>query len=195
MKETLTELNRCILIVFGVIFGCLALALILYLLFALFTSNTPEKRGSACHPPVGDFSEASLVGTWVAGAPDHSEKLIIKADGTYKQIIHAEPPNYQSLDYEGDWKPWHLEYSSDNPPYLHLTGFAFCGATSIPCGSIDGGGYDFCRDESLPMKGEGILFVIEGHLDNPDPQGPKYIYALYYPMGSENVYSYSLQTP
>lgn len=197
MKEMLAKLTRVIMVGCGVMCGCLALALILYLLFELFGSNVLMKGGSACHSPVGDFSEASLVGTWVTGVPKHNDKLIIRVDGTYKQIVHAEPPGFPSLDYESDWKPWHLEYSADKLPYLHLTDFAFCGInTDISCDLHDGSGYDFCQNKSIPMKGEGILLVLEGHRDNSDHQEPKYIYTLYYPMGSENVYSYyQLKTP
>jgi hypothetical protein len=83
-----------------------------------------------------------------------------------------------------------LDYSEDTIPYLHLTGFAFCGMnTDIPCEKRDGGGYDFCQDKQLDMNGEGTLIVLEA------TDGGKNYYYLFYPLGSENSYVYSLQEP
>jgi hypothetical protein len=56
---------------------------------------------------------------------------------------------------------------------------------SIPCDVRDGGGYGFCRDEYLPMNGEGIFVVLKAAGDKE----PVYIYDLYYPLGSENTAS------
>jgi hypothetical protein len=191
MKGISAETGRFFMAGCAAICGCLVLVAFLY--SAIPVKN---KKGSACRPPVGDFSEASLVGTWVHGGPKHNDKLIIKANGTYKQIVHAEPPDFPSLDYEGDWKPWHLESSIDKPPYLHLTGFAFCGIdTGISCDVHDSGGYDFCQDKTIPMKDEGILLVLETLRYVPSQQEQKYGYLLYFPLGSENTYVYHLQAP
>lgn len=136
-----------------------------------------------CSPPSEGFSEKALVGEWVAGSPEHQDTLIIAANGTYKQTIHVEFAERLPLDYESEWQAWRLEYSPEGIPYLHLTGFAFCGMNpDIPCEQRDGGGYDFCQDKYLPMQGEGILIVLE------TPAGG-YLY-LHYPLGSENSYAY-----
>lgn len=157
-------------------------------------SKTAEAGG--CSPPIGNFSEAKLVGTWMAGVPDQRDTLIIKADGTYKQIVHIEFPNKSPINYESDWQPWRLEYSEDKIPYLHLNGMRFCGMNvGIPCDMRDGGGYDFCRDEYLPMNGEGILIVLEISSDGLYTQEPTYEYSLHYPLGSENSWAYHLKSP
>ncbi len=127
------------------------------------------------------------MGTWFAGNPDHSDTLIIRNDGSYKQIVHIKFPKQSPLEYESDWQPWHLE-SKENIVYLHLDGMSFCGMNSeISCNVRSGGGYDFCRDEYLPMNDEGILLVL-------GTANPNNIF-LFYPLGSENSYVYSKQEP
>ena len=160
--------------------------------------ETVRSTTTICSPLPEGFSEEELVGTWRAGVPAHSDTLIIRADGTYKQIVHVEfvdPPG--QLDYESDWQPWHLEYSEENIAYLHLDGMRFCGMNAgIPCEERVGGGYDFCRDESIKMLNAGILLV----LSTKDAQLParevvQYHLRLHYPLGGENTWVYKLQEP
>lgn len=158
--------------------------------------NIQREYGPRCKPPIGGFSEANLVGTWVAGVPNHSDTLIMRADGKFKQTIHIEFRRSPPIDYEGDWQPWHLEYSRDKIPYLHLSGYAFCGMNdAIPCEKRDGGGHDFCQDKYVAMNGEGILVVIEGWQLRPGTSERQYNYSLFYPLGSENSYAYNLREP
>jgi hypothetical protein len=146
------------------------------------TENAPR-----CSPPSSSFSESDLIGTWMSGRPDQSDTLIIRADGTYQQIIHIEFPEKSPIDYRSDWQGWHLEYSEDNIPYLHLNGMRFCGMNpAISCEKRDGDGYDFCQDKSMKMNGEGILLMLE----TTDKQ-----YYLHYPLGSENTWIYGQQRP
>lgn len=155
-----------------------------------------SENASRCHPPAGGFSSATLAGTWMAGVPSHIDTLIIRPDGTYKQSVHIEYTDLPPTDYESDWQLWRLEYSQANIPYLHLTGYAFCGMNAaIPCGKRDAGGYDFCQDKYLNMNGEGILVVLEAYQEKPSGGGRQYSYHLFYPLGSENSYAYSLQQP
>jgi hypothetical protein len=164
----------------GAIAICFLGVVVCYLTLARTERQQPSV--SRCSPTGGAFSEANVVGTWVAIRPDQRDTLIIRADGTYKQIVHVEFAEGSPIDYESDWQPWHLEYSADRIPYLHLTGMSFCGMNpDIPCQKHDGGGYDFCQDKYLPMNGEGILIVLSN--------------TLYYPLGSENSYIYRPQEP
>ena len=155
-----------------------------------FTTKIEQQEGvSRCSPPVENFSEKDLVGVWVAQNPNHKDTLTIKANGTYKQVIHIELADESlPIDYVSDWQAWHLEYSEDNIPYLHLVGMRFCGMnTDISCEIRDGGGYDFCQDKYLRMNGKGILIVLE-------TSDGRYNY-LHYPLGSEGSWIYSLQKP
>ncbi len=141
-----------------------------------------------CPPLAQGFSTEELVGAWMAGTPDQSDTLIINNDGTYKQIIHVEFVDRSPIDYESNRQPWHLEYSSDHIGYLHLEGFRFCGMNvAISCEKRDGDGYDFCSDESIEMKGEGILLVYP-------TKGESSIY-LTYPLGSEGSWNYRRLEP
>ncbi len=155
--------------------------------FLTFRKIEEAENASRCPPPVKTISESDLVGTWVAGVPSQSDTLIIKSDGTYKQVIHvASLERPTPINYESDWQAWYLEYSKDNIPYLHLKGMRFCGMNpGLSCEMYDGGGYDFCQDKYLPMNGEGILIALETLEEQR--------YALYFPLGSENSWIYDSQ--
>ena len=148
-----------------------------------------QESASRCSPPAENFSEENLAGIWVAGNSSHTDTLTISPNGTYKQVVHVEFADGSSpIDYESNWQPWHLEYSEENIPYLHLTGMRFCGMnTDISCETLDGGGYDFCKDKYLPMDGEGLLLVLETSVEH--------YYYLHYPLGSESSWIYSFQGP
>ena len=150
--------------------------------------------GPRCLPPPTNFSDATLVGTWEAGVPRHRDTLTISADGTYSQRVYIEFPEGPPLDYQTEALPWHISYSSEGIPYLHLTGYSFCGMNSaIPCTTADGGGHDICRNERIPMNGEAILLVLATSDTYPQlGQGTVYCY-LHYPLGSENSYVYARQ--
>ena len=96
------------------------LSLVLFVLFSLSSCIFEMEEKHPCQPPDG-FSEELLVGTWWAGYhsdPKVSDTLIISEDGTYKQIIQLEVPEYE---FESDWQPWRIEYLQNGTIYLHLT--------------------------------------------------------------------------
>ncbi len=138
---------------------------------AILAGCAPVKEEkSRCKPPPQGFTEKDLVGTWVKKHLDlRSDTLIIKEDGTYKQIIHLEA---YSVDYESDWLPWRIEYTDDDIPYLHMEGLRLC--AHVPdlrgCDQAGGGDYDwnafnagewldYCHNKWMVQKGEGILLV------------------------------------
>lgn len=142
--------------------------------FALFlsacSSSQNEEQKGCILPPEG-FSESDLIGTWVAGRLDDTDTLIIREDGTYKQIIHIEFAEKPTVDFESDWQPWRIEYT-EGIPYLHMTGMRLCASDpNIDCEQLGGGErdwnaynenfyYDFCQEESVLMPGEGVLIVL-----------------------------------
>jgi hypothetical protein len=66
----------------------------------------------------------------------------------------------------------------------------------ISCEKREGGGYDFCRDESIKMPNEGILLVLAAKdAQLPATEVVQYHVRLHYPMGSENSWVYTLQEP
>ena len=127
--------------------------------FILWACNSEKNN---CPLPQEGFSEADLVGTWMAKRSESTDTLVIRANGTYKQILHLETP---SVDYESEWLPWRFEYSESGTPYLHMEKLRLC--AYLPdmgdCEQVGGGEsyfYDFCREESVPMYNEGILIVL-----------------------------------
>ncbi len=190
MKKVLFLISMIgLILIVSVIVGCI--------LFATFAAFSDAIHPHGCSPIPEDFSEAELIGTWMGGWPEHSDILIIKPDKTYKQIIHIEFPERSPIDYESGWQSWRLEYSADQIAYLHLDGYRFCGMNpEIPCEERIGGGYDFCRDETIKMNNEGILLVMtirDNQLSRTEDPGKKIF--LVYPLGSESSWSYHLQRP
>lgn len=155
--------------------------------FMFFDYSEPVEDGQKCILHGDKILDNELIGRWVAGDPKHLDTLIIESDGTYKQIIHLDLVEGNTIKYESEWQPWRVEYSEENIAYLHLIGYRFCGMNSdIPCERRDGDGHDFCKDERINMEGEGILIALK----TPEKH---YIY-LHYPLGLENSYAYRLTT-
>ncbi|MBM4424945.1 MAG: hypothetical protein FJ030_16440 [Chloroflexi bacterium] len=139
-------------------------------LYACNSSQNVEPSGCVL-PPEG-FSKSDLIGTWVARRLDDIDNLIIREDGTYKQIIHVEFAEKPDVDYESDWQPWRIEFAESGIPYLHLEGMRLCASNpDIDCEQKGGGErdwnaynenfyYDFCQSKSILMSGEGILMVL-----------------------------------
>ena len=150
---------------------------VIVITFVLNACNAKPK----CTPPANGFSETEIVGTWVAMRLDDSDTLIIREDGTYKQITHLNDP---TVDYESDWQKWWIEYHASGILYLHLEGMRFCAINpSFNCNEPTGYmvWYDFCEDKTIAMDNEGILIVLGETLD--------------FPMGSENSWFYRKQDP
>ena len=134
--------------------------LVSLVLFLVACSANQNDKFDACLPP-SNFTEEDLIGTWKTGTADINDTLIIKGDGTYKQIIHSETP---AFDYESDWQPWRLEYAESGLPYLHLEGMRLCVYweqidCKLPSGNVYEW-YDFCQEKWIKMIDEGILIVV-----------------------------------
>lgn len=96
-----------------------------------------------------------------SGRDDHRDTLIIKADGTYKQIIHIEYATKSPVDFESDWQAWWLEYGNNNIPVQHLEGYRLCGYNAgISCDIAGGSGIHMCGIEYKDIPNEGVLYVI-----------------------------------
>ena len=76
-------------------------------------------------PPLATFRETDLVGTWeghyggYAGYGQGLDRLILRADGTFKQIYKIEKQGYV---YETPWNKWWVERFPDGRVRVHLEG-------------------------------------------------------------------------
>ena len=126
---------------------------------------------NGCKPP-HDFIENDLIGTWVSGLPVRRDSITLFENGTYKQVIQS---NDQAI-YESQLNKWRLEESSLGVPYLYLEHMRLCVYwDGIDCDEdkIEGKRfYDFCEDEWIELKNEGILIVLgpPTGFDHPDDQ-------------------------
>lgn len=179
---------------------------ITFLFIFLTSACSPNRNG--CTLPPEDFERTDLVGTWVAGWSERNDTLILRENGTYKQIVHINHHNIPDVGYESDWLPWHLEYAENGIPYLHLEGMRLCGYVPdlIDCEQVGGGEedwdafnqnywHDFCRDEFILMPDGGILMVL-GVPEDPKLSSPPRGINLWLPLISpESPWAYTLQEP
>lgn len=156
-----------------------------------------ESEQSKCTPVPEKFSEKDLVGTWFAGSvsdPVRNDTLIIRDNGTYKQIIHIGTPLF---DYESEWLSWWLEYGENGIAYLHLEEMRLCAYwPSMDCQELGGGDiywYDFCQEQWLQTPNEGIIMVLG--IPKRFTQTPRGIDLFLLRKFSESAWKYELQQP
>lgn len=115
-----------------------------------------------------NFSESNLIGTWTGRYFGNVDRLIIRADGTYKQIYSAE-----GLNFESNWETWYIEYDPQGYARLHLAGMRRCDGLDSVCNDPGGGlpngeqALNPCESGPLSFEDEVILFVIGTTSDVP----------------------------
>jgi hypothetical protein len=120
-----------------------------------------EGKGNGCPLPEYGFDETMLVGQWRAGFEGSTDLLIIREDGTYKQITQLD-----ALDFyeESEWQNWNVTYGPSGIPHLHLEGMRLCVPYRLPSCELRGipetSWWDFCEDEIVKMSDEGILLAV-----------------------------------
>ena len=170
--------------------------LIFTMFFLLVACNKSSQNGvlTNCPLPPLEFIPENLVGTWKTGWSKRNDTLIIKENGTYKQIIHVETPAY---DYESDWLPWTLEETENGIPKLHLVGMRLCVYWPQADCAQPGGGesdcYDFCSEEWMQMNNEGILLVLGPPEKITLPSPSVSLFAL--TKSTESAVAYTNQSP
>ncbi|MBC7228454.1 MAG: hypothetical protein H5T61_14685 [Thermoflexales bacterium] len=115
--------------------GLIALAIACcYGAFYYVVEKPIEKFEKSRNPPM-TLNESDLLGTWKAGY-DHFyddggiDTLILKADGTFKQIYENQSRNYI---FETPWNEWWLERFPDGRVRVHLKGarYYLCGIREV----------------------------------------------------------------
>jgi len=171
--------------------------------FFLIACSTNDEEAMGCTLPPKEFTEADLVGTWVARNLNFTiDTLILRADSTYKQIIHLDDP---ATDYESDWLPWSIEYDENGFPYLHMDGMRLCAYAPdlIDCEQVGGGEenqgsfnsgywYDYCKREMVLMPNGGTLIAVG--VPERFVQPPRSI-RLRLLMYTESSWVYELESP
>lgn len=124
-----------------------------------------------CPLPPPDFSEANLVGTWVAGFGQETDSITIRGDGTYSQRTKIKALNYSE---ESASQKWWIEFGESGIPYLHLSGMQLCVSYHLANCERRGGGeqgwWDPCEKRVVRMPDEGILVVMgipDGFVQTP----------------------------
>jgi hypothetical protein len=133
-------------------------------------------KGCTSILPPETLQESDIVGTWIAKyGSAATDTLILKEDGTYKQIYNNSITDYH---YESDWQKWWLEHRESGIPHLHMEKMRKCDGISERCRREGGGGddilwFDFCEHRMIAMRGEIILLVVSvpsNYFDQP-PRG------------------------
>jgi len=99
-------------------FNVVLLLLLLSATAACVREEVEMLEGS--EPPPATFRETDLVGTWEGhyGYPWGTDRLIIREDGTFKQIYRDE----EGYVYETPWNKWWVERFPDGRVQVHLEG-------------------------------------------------------------------------
>ena len=129
-NNKITLLVTLIIILGDIVTGC-----VFHLIKPSAIKSTPTKM-YYCRPLPAGFNETDLIGTWLGKYFGATDELIIRADGTYKQIYSEG-----TLKFESDWQKWRLEYAADDTVRLHLSGMRRCDDTDSVC-NAPGGGLD-----------------------------------------------------
>jgi hypothetical protein len=158
------------------LFVILALANVLLAACALLSWPPAPKTEVAqspatCPMPPETFSEEDLVGTWKASYSGGDEDiLIIRGDGTYKQIYES----FGSIIVETDWQQWWLEWPESGYIRLHLEGMRRCELFHSICRREEGGldpqeytTIDMCEGGAVEMPNGVILIVTGANYDTP----------------------------
>jgi hypothetical protein len=136
------------------------------LVLALLVTVKPAQSARFCVqapylPPPATFEDEDLVGTWRAHYDDSVDTLILKADGTFKQIY--EDRYREDYVYETSWNEWWVEHYGDGRARVYLEGARFY--EEGPTVAEEGGRYrdwtfyDQVADELLTMPEMLILNV------------------------------------
>jgi hypothetical protein len=101
------------------------------------------------------------------------------------------------INYEGEWLKWWLEMAADGIPRLHLEGLRVCAIYDVSCEQVGGPIMDFCRHQGETVS-DGLLLVLgvpDGWGDSGGTLPSAGGINLWYPLGSENTWVYSLENP
>ncbi len=134
-----------------------------------FYSSNEKVEAPSCPLLPKDFSESDLVGTWIGEYFGSIDKLVIRSDGTYKQIYSSAPP----INFESDWQKWYLEQDADGYTRLHLAGMRRCDGLDSECNDPGGGlpsdsrAINPCASGYITLNDEVILFVTGTTSDVP----------------------------
>jgi len=132
------------------------------------TLNNQKDNELTCPSLPEDFQETDLIGTWIAEYFENSDKLVINADGTYKQMYSS-----LSLSFESEWQNWRIEYHPQGYALLHLSGMRRCDDISSICNASGGGlppgeaAINPCTSEPITYTDEVILFITGYSVDVP----------------------------
>ena len=118
----------------------------------------------SCPALPSSFTEADLVGTWVASySLNDTDTLILKDDHIYKQIYN-DPDG--GLRYESEWLEWEIEHRESGYVRIHLKGMRRAGELESIF-NRDGGGIDpelfraidDCEGNLIEMPDEIVLIA------------------------------------
>jgi hypothetical protein len=133
--------------------------------------SIPTQTPRACPTLPATFKENDLIGTWRASyALEDQDTLIIKEDGTYKQIYESQG----DILVETEWLKWWLEKRESGYMRLHLENMRRCDDLRSICnregGGLDSKEYtaiDMCEGSVIEMPHEVVLIVTGANYETP----------------------------
>jgi len=185
MKNSILILGITILIGALSIFSCLSI---------IGDKLTGDKNeGLACPPLPENFKESDLVGSWIGRYFENKERIIIRDDGTYKQIFSND-----FLNFESEWQKWYIEYAPQGYIRLHMVGMRRCDGLESECNDPGGGlpshtlVINPCDNISMAYPDDEITLFVTGSTSDT-PRGIMFQQATF--AGSDWKYTFRLEEP
>ena len=156
--------------------------------------GTNGQEAPACPALPSDFQETDLVGTWVGVYFGNTDRLVIRDDGTYKQVFQFYQDELPS--FETEWNNWYLERNSHGDVELHLIGMRRCDGTDSECNNPGGGLPDNtpvanpCQQAWVQYPAGQVILFVTGS-DGDVPRG--IVFRAGRLAGSDWSYTYELE--
>lgn len=161
------------------VLGLCLVALLVGCCYTASPTSEPDRK-FRCPPLPVTFKDSDLVGTWVAEYADSTDTLILKEDGTYKQIYDI-PKIVPRFYYESGWQKWWIERRESGYLRLHMTGMRLCASVSSLC-EREGGGVgdslavDYCERDGMRIRAGEVVLIVTGVTERNKPFTPRGIW-------------------
>lgn len=152
-----------------------------------------KNKIESCPSLPENFAKDHLVGSWIGSYFENTERLLIREDGTYKQIFSND-----FLNFESDWQEWYIEYDPNGYVRLHMVGMRRCDGLESECNDPGGGlpGHTFvinpCENNSMTYPDNEVILFVTGSLSDV-PRGIMLQQAAF--AGSDWSYTFRLEEP
>lgn len=185
--------NRVPVIAIALFSGLVVMCCCFIALRNILLGNNDIIETKSCPPLPDNFSKDYLVGTWIGRYFESTERLMVKEDGTYKQLYSND-----FFNFESDWQKWYIEHDPSGYIRLHMIGMRRCDGLESECNDPGGGlpkgtlVINPCENTSMIYPDDEIILFVTGSYSDV-PRGIMIQQAAL--AGSDWSYTFRLEEP